>query len=121
MESYLIITTIANPNMLEDALRAILDSGISGSTVLSGKVYSMHAGEQVIDEFEVAPGIGEMLGLKSKDGRAILSIVVGREKLANTRSAITEAMDKFGRKKGFGYTVSVVTIAEVAGLPRNVD
>ena len=117
MDKYLMITTIANPDMLEDLLRAILDCGVSGSTVLSGKVYSFPPGERVKDEFEVAPGIGDMLGLSSKDGRAVLTIIDGAQLLEKTRMAAADAMNKFAGKQGFGYTITAVPLADVAGLP----
>ncbi len=118
MENFLMITTIANPDMLEDALRAILDAGVTGSTVISGRVYSMSAGERVKDEFGVAGHIGELIGLTSKDGRAILTIAEGG-KLESLQRAVSASMEKFAGKKGFGYTISILPLATVAGLPES--
>jgi hypothetical protein len=115
--TYLIITTIADLSKLEDTLKAITSSGVSGSTVLSGNVY-VKPGKHphLSDEFDIAALPDELFDFDKRDGKAILSIASSEEQVEKVKKALELLYSEGGKHKKYGYSLIVLPVDRVAGL-----
>jgi hypothetical protein len=90
---------------------------VSGSTVLSGRVYQeKDAHPQAHDDFSIGTMLDAIIRYDAKDGRAILTIVSDSAQIDSIKSAIEKA---FTDDKGdtYGFSIVVLPVERVVGLP----
>lgn len=115
--AHLIITTIADISKLEDALAAISSCGVSGSTILSGRVYVNPKDSPYLrDEFGIAALSSELFAFGKRDGRAILTIASTNEQVEKVKKALELLYSEGGKHKKYGYSLIVLPVERVAGL-----
>ncbi len=115
--AHLIITTISDISELEDALTAISSCGVSGSTVLSGRVYVNQEDKQYLrDEFGIAALSSDLFAFGKRDGRAILTIASTNEQVEKVKKALELLYSEGGKHSKQWYSLFILPVERVAGL-----
>lgn len=115
MAEHLIVTVIGNPDHIEEALIAITGTGVSGSTVIPGKVYTPEGREIVKDEIGISRMPGEFIEHVSAEGRLILTVVQGDEFVQKVKDALKGVAKKL-EDEGKRFSFTVLPVSRVAGL-----
>ena len=115
MADHLIVTVIGSPDHIEEALIAITGTGVSGSTVIPGMVYTPEGREIVKDEIGISQMPGEFIEHVTSEGRLILTVVQGDEFVRKVKDALQGVAKKL-EDEGKRFSITALPISRVAGL-----